>query len=67
MAPRSASGATIHSCKQAGAHRRHGPVHHRQQRAGPAAVAQRPRQFQAAARHLVEEEKAVADPRPQFA
>ncbi len=52
--------------QQAGAHRRRGPVHHRQQRAGPAAVAQRPRQFEAAARHLVEEEKAVADPRAQF-
>ena len=41
--------------QQPGAHRRHGAVEDRQQRALAVAVAQRARQFQAAARHLVEQ------------
>ena len=51
--------------QQPRAHRRRRAVQDRQQRAGPAAVAQGARQFQAAARHLVEEQKAVAGARPQ--
>src|SRR5262249_55756823 len=43
--------------QQPPAHRRHRAVEDRQQRAGAVAVAHRPRQFETAARDLIEEEK----------